>query len=100
MGKVIIVNPQDLDTASQKMMELSETYTNISRQLMQNASNMGSAWDGEDNMAFVEQINGFCEELKIMAERLDTAGQALKLQKENYEAIQVNNIQQVKKLVN
>ena len=29
---------------------------------MQEANTMGTAWEGADNIAFVEQINGFTEE--------------------------------------
>lgn len=61
---------------------------------------MGSAWEGADNLAFVEQINGFTDELKMMASKLSTASQALEKQRANYVARQDNNITQVKKLIN
>ena len=86
--------------ASQKLQELSETYTEVYTQLMQEASTMGSAWEGADNLAFVERITGFTEELKMMATKLSTASQALKRQRDNYAARQENNIAQVNKLVN
>lgn len=100
MGKVIRVTPEELGKASQKMQSLSETYTEIYTQLLQEASTMGTAWEGEDNLAFVEQINGFCEELQSMASKLSTASQALEKQRANYVARQENNIAQVKKLAN
>ena len=61
---------------------------------------MGTAWEGADNLAFVEQIKGFTEELKAMADKLLTASQALDKQRANYVARQDDNITQVKKLVN
>jgi WXG100 family type VII secretion target len=100
MGKRIKVTPQELETASKKLTELSETYTGIYTQLMQAAGTMGEAWEGEDNLAFVDQINGFNEDLKNMADKLATAGQALEAQRANYVATQENNMVQVRKLTN
>ena len=59
-----------------------------------------TAWEGADNIAFVEQINGFTEELKAMAAKLSAASQMLDRQKANYIARQDSNITQVKKLIN
>ena len=100
MGKVIRVTPEELAKASQTMQRLSETYTEIYTQLLLEADTMGTAWEGEDNLAFVEQINGFSEELKAMANKLLTASQALEKQKDNYAKRQESNITQVKKLSN
>ena len=101
MGKVIsVASFDDMAKAAQKLQTLSETYTEIYTQLMQEANTMGSAWEGADNLAFVEQINGFTEELKGMAAKLSIAGQSLDKQRANYVARQDTNITQVKKLVN
>ena len=63
MGKTIsVASFEDMAKASQKLQSLSETYTEIYTQLMQEASTMGSAWEGADNLAFVEQITGFTED--------------------------------------
>lgn len=100
MGKKVRVTPEELDSASKKLGEFSDTYTDIYSQLMQEAGTMGEAWEGEDNLAFVQQINGFCEELKAMAAKLKTAADALHQQKVNYAARQEANITEVKKLTN
>lgn len=101
MGKTIsVASFEDMAKASQKLQALSETYTEIYTQLMQEASTMGSAWEGADNLAFVEQISGFTEELKMMATKLSSASQTLDKQRVNYVTRQDNNITQVKKLVN
>lgn len=101
MGKTIsVASFEDMAKASEKLQSLSESYTEIYTQLMQEANTMGTAWEGADNLAFVEQINGFTEELKSMASKLSTASQALERQRANYVARQDNNITQVKKLVN
>lgn len=101
MGKIISVTSfEDMAKASQRLQTISEIYTEIYTQLMQEANTMGSAWEGADNLAFVEQINGFTEELKTMATKISNASQALDKQRANYIARQDNNITQVKKLVN
>lgn len=96
----IRVTPEELGTASQAVMGLSEEYTSIYTQLIQQAGTMGEAWSGEDNLAFVDQINGFCDELKQMADKLRLASDALKQQQTNYANHQSDNIVQVRKLVN
>ena len=101
MGKQFSVESfEALGNASKQLQAHSETYTQIYTQLMQEASTMGAAWEGADNQAFVEQINGFTEELKAMAQKLATASQALEKQRANYVERQDLNITTVKKLTN
>ena len=101
MGKQISVSSFDeMAKASQKLQEISNNYTEIYTQLMQEAQSMGAAYEGADNLAYVEQITGFTEELKMMADKLSVASQALEKQRANYVARQDANIEQVKKLVN
>jgi len=101
MGKTIsVASFEDMAKASQKLQSISESYTEIYTHLMQEANTMGTAWEGADNLAFVDQINGFTEELKAMATKLSIASQALDKQRANYVARQDHNIAQVKKLVN
>lgn len=101
MGKQISVSSfEEMAKASKKLQSLSETYTEIYTQLLQEASTMGAAWDGADNQAFVEQINGFTEELKAMAAKLTTASQTIEAQRQNYVNRQEANIVDVKKLTN
>lgn len=101
MGKQISVASFDeMAKAAQNLQALSETYTEIYSQLLQEANTMGTAWEGADNLAFVDQINGFTEELKAMAAKLSTASQTLEKQRANYVARQDDNITQVKKLTN
>lgn len=101
MGKTISVSSfEDMAKASEKLEALSASYTEIYKQLLQEANTMGTAWEGADNLAFVEQINGFTEELRSMADKLSTASRALEQQRANYVARQDNNISQAKKLVN
>ena len=100
MGKVIRVTPEQLEVASRKLAGQSQTYTQIYQQLMQEAGTMGAAWEGEDNLAFVNQITGFTDEMKMMADKLQTASDAMETQRKNYKNRQDANIAQVKQLTN
>lgn len=98
MSQAIRVTPEQLGQASTKLTELSQSYTTIYRQLLQEASAMGTAWEGSDNLAFVSQINGCCDDLSKMAKKMEIAGEALGKQKVNYETRQQDNVTQVKRL--
>ena len=58
------------------------------------------AWEGADNQAFVEQITGFTEELKSMADKLSVSSETLHKEKQNYVERMDGNIANVKKLAN
>ena len=101
MGKAIKVTSLDeMERAAGKLQKIAQNYRNISGKLMQQAKTMGAAWDGADNRAFVEQITGFTEELKAMANRLDTSGKTLSRQRANYAARQEANMTAVRRLIN
>lgn len=101
MGKKLSVSSFDeMARSSKSLQEDSESYTEIYTELMQKASTMGAAFEGADNLAFVEQITGFTEELKNMADKLLLASQTLEKQRANYVAQQDSNITEVKKLQN
>lgn len=96
----LTVDPPVLHEISQKFSELSGEYTDVYNSLMNKASTMGEAWKAADNLAFVEQINGFCDDLQSMADHLLQASEALKKQAVNYETTRENNIASVKQLTN
>ena len=94
------VDPPVLHSAAQKFNQLSADYTSVYSRLLNVAGTMGEAWNAADNLAFVDQINGFCEELKAMANHLEQAAQALDQQAKNYETVRDNNVTGVKQLAN
>lgn len=94
------VDPPELHKAAQKLTTLANDYAEVYNRLINAASTMGDAWNAADNLAFVEQINGFCDDLRAMTEHLETASQALDQQATNYETGRDNNIAAVKQLAN
>ena len=96
----LVTDPPELRKASQKFTQLSGDYTSVYNRLINTASTMGEAWKAADNLAFVEQITGFCDDLKAMAAHLDQAAQALEQQAVNYETTRDNNVAGVRRLAN
>lgn len=94
------VDPPELHQAAQFFTQQSGEYITVYNRLINAASTMGDAWNAADNLAFVEQINGFCDDLKAMADHLEQAAQALDQQAKNYETVRDNNTVGVKKLAN
>lgn len=90
----------EMRNVSQKLKEMSEEYSALYTRLMNTASTMGDAWRAPDNQAFVEQISGFCDDLKQMTDHIIQSSQALEQQAVNYETTVENNVTGVKKLVN
>lgn len=85
---------------SQQLVQLAGEYTDIYNRLMNTASTMGDAWKAPDNIAYVEQITGFCDNLKAMTSHIEQASAALDQQAKNYEKTIEENIGNVKKLQN
>ena len=96
----LIVDPPELHKASQKFTQLAGEYMDVHNRLINTASTMGDAWKAADNLAFVEQITGFCDDLKAMTDHLEQAAKALEQQALNYEITRDNNIAGVKQLAN
>lgn len=96
----IRVTPEDLETASKAIAAMSEDYDGIYKRLIEQAETMGDAWSGEDNIEFVNQIKGFCEELDQMVKKLMLASKTLHDQSTYYITQQTSDITEVKKLIN
>ena len=100
MGKQINVSSfDDMAVASKKLQEDSVNYMDIYKQLLNAAQTMGAAYEGADNLAFVEQITGFTDELKSMSDKLSQMSQIIDTQRANSVARQ-DTMTDVKKLQN
>ena len=96
----LVVDPPELRKASKKFTQFASNYTTVYNRLINNASNMGEAWKAADNLAFVEQINGFCDDLKAMTDHIEQAAQALEQLAVKYENKVTGNITVIKQLTN
>ena len=66
------------------LTQCAEDYERIGRQLQQEATSMGVAYDTADNRNYVSRIEAFCQELQRMAEKLKNAGITLSEQSQMY----------------
>lgn len=96
----LVVDPPELHKAASTFSQMASDYTSIYNRLINTASTMGEAWKAADNLAYVDQINGFCDDLKAMAQHLEQAAKAMEQQAQNYESTRDNNITGVKQLAN
>ena len=96
----LVVDPPELHRASDRFNQLSDEYQSVHHRLLNTASTMGEAWKAADNLAFVDQINGFCDDLQAMAAHLRQAAQGLTRQAANYEATRDHNVTGVRTLAN
>ena len=96
----LIVDPPELHAVSKRFLDLSGEYDDVYKRLMNTASTMGEAWKAADNLAFVDQITGFCDDLEYMVNRLIQASKTLEQQAINYETTRDTNITNVRQLAN
>ena len=96
----LMSDPGDMHAKATTLNDLSGEYTSIYNRMLNAANTMGDAWKAADNLAFVSQINGLCDDLKNMATHLENASQALNRQAVNYETTQEANISGVRQLAN
>ncbi len=100
MGKIISVEPAKLTENATKLEEYATSFEEIYKELLRQAETMGEAWQGTDNLAYVEQIKGITTKMSSMVEKLKNASTTLKQQAKNYDDKRSDNIAQVKKLNN
>lgn len=100
MGKVISVEPAQLTSTGTKLEDYATAFENIYKELLRQAETMGEAWQGTDNLAYVEQIKGITNKMSVMVQKLKTSGETLKRQAKNYDDKRNDNIAQVQKLSN
>ena len=79
---------QSLGDATAKLNDYSSSYTQISNQLIDVASTMEHAWQGKDNLAYVNRINGLVPKLKWLADKLTQMGEIIASEQAAYEAFQ------------
>lgn len=73
-----------MQSTAKQLESLSQSYSNIGKQLIQNATTMGSAWEGADNQAYVKKITNITKELEAMSNKILKASQSLNQQTQNY----------------
>jgi len=100
MSKKIYVEPRTLQDASKKIDGLAGEYEQQYKLLYNEVGEMGAAWKGADNTAFVQQIEGFQEDFKQMTDMLRNYARFLRESAEKYSTTQTDIVNYAKQLTN
>lgn len=96
----IVVDPAKLEAAAQKMDAQAADYERQYNQLFSEVEGMGAAWQGADNMAFVNQIKGFTDDFQRMTGLMRQYSDFLKQSARVYRETQNETINMAKRLAN
>ena len=67
----ITVSPEKLRAAARKITELAGQYEREYEKFYTTTANMSAGWEGEDNKAFINRIDGFKSDFKAMKALMD-----------------------------
>ena len=100
MARTITVDPAKLESVSIKIEAETSDYERQYRQLFTEVDGLGAAWQGVDNMAFVNQIKGFQEDFQLMTKLMKQYSEFLKISAKTYRSTQNETVNQAKTLTN
>ena len=100
MSRKIVVDPAKLDSAASQIDSQAADYERLYNQLFSEVSGLGAAWQGKDNTAFVQQIEGFRDDFQQMAQLMRDYSEFLKTSASTYRTTQENVVSAAKSLSN
>lgn len=100
MATTIIVDPAKLEAAASQMDTQAGEYERQYNQLFSEVDGMGAAWQGTDNVAFVNQIKGFMDDFQQMKALMLQYSEFLKNSATSYRNTQEDRITQARSLTN
>ncbi|KAA0549167.1 WXG100 family type VII secretion target [Bacillus sp. BGMRC 2118] len=100
MARQITVDPAKLDSTSAKIEQQAGDYERIYKQLFNEVDGMAAAWQGADNLAYVNQVKGFMDDLQKMSELMRQYSEFLKMSATTYRNTQNEVINAAKRLSN
>ncbi len=66
MSRIITVTPAELESAAGKIENMASDYKAQFDKFYQVTADMAATWNGKDNMAFINQIDGFRDDFNKM----------------------------------
>ena len=84
----IIVESSRLDSTAAQVDRLSDTYESEYKALFGTVRELKSAWDGTDNQAFTDQIEGFRDDFERMTRLMREYASYLRKTAETYRETQ------------
>jgi WXG100 family type VII secretion target len=100
MGNKIVVNPAKLETAAAKIDEYAADYKKTYMQLFTEVEAMASNWQGTDNVAYTNQIQGFEDDFQNMYKLMTEYSTFLTNSATSYKTTQSNVESAAKQLTN
>ncbi|WP_373481753.1 WXG100 family type VII secretion target [Acetobacterium sp.] len=100
MSRAISVQPSVLKKTADSLNQGVAEYEKIYKQLFSEVDGMGAAWQGIDNLAFVNQIKGFMEDFQKMGSLMKKYSQFLTDSAKTYESAQNEIVSGAKRLTN
>lgn len=100
MARTIQVTPEQLKSTAGRIESLAADYKAQYDQLYSETNAMASTWSGKDNVAFVNQIDGFKDDFAKMHRLMLNYAEFLTNSAKAYSQTQDTAVAEAKKLVN
>lgn len=100
MARNIQVTPEQLETTAGKIESMATEYKTQYQKLYSETDAMASTWSGKDNVAFVQQIAGFKDDLEKMHTLMNQYADFLRKSAKTYRDTQDAVTSEARKLVN
>lgn len=100
MARTIQVTPEQLVSAAGRIEGLAADYKTQYDALYNETNSMASTWQGKDNVAFVDQIDGFKDDFDKMRRLMLDYADFLRKSAKAYRDTQEDVVKAAQKLVN
>jgi WXG100 family type VII secretion target len=100
MAGSIKVSPSQLNTTATQIDSEAAEYRKLYTKLYSEVGAMKAAWQGVDNLAFTNQIEGFRQDFDEMAKLVEQYSQFLKQSAKTYQQAQDNTVAGARRLGN
>ncbi len=100
MARTIQVTPEQLESTAGRIESLAADYKAQYDQLYSETNAMASTWSGKDNVAFVQQIDGFKDDFAKMHTLMLNYADFLRKSAKAYRDTQDTVVSEARKLVN
>ncbi len=100
MARTIQVTPEQLESTAGRIESLAADYKAQYDQLYSETNAMAATWSGKDNVAFVQQIDGFKDDFSKMHTLMLNYADFLRKSAKAYRDTQDTVVSEARKLVN
>ena len=100
MARTIQVTPEQLESTAGRIESLAADYKTQYDQLYSETNAMASTWNGTDNVAFVNQIDGFKDDFSKMHTLMLSYADFLRKSAKAYRDTQDTVVSEARKLIN